>query len=176
MTPNRRNRCTRNWAVSDARRDMPGTDTTGQRHPAAADVYHLVANGACLYFPPSVMSIPIPIVDVRIHEFDEEGEKGALFVWATIQTPFGSRKPLFGLVSYSTLERLPYGIALGGTDGARLRIIVDVRALAVPDYTRDKLIKKAQEHAHRLKVDEPYRRRWDQYFDGGVDDCVNAGQ
>lgn len=154
---------------ADSDREANRADPKSRRPPTAADAVRLAANGACLYLPPSVLSVPIPLIEVRIHE-------DALLIWATIQTPFGSRKPLFGLLNFASLTRIPHGVALEGPDGDRLCILADVRALAVPDYTRDKLIKKANEHAQRLKEDEPYRRQWDQHFDTGVGDCVNAGQ
>ena len=137
--------------------------------PTLEYVPQLVKNGACLYLPPSIMQVPIPLIDIRMNASRE-------FIWATIQTPFGSQKPLFELIHYASQDRLEYGSAFSDAEDARLCTIIDVRALAIPDYTRDKLIKKAQEHARRMSEDAAYKRRWDQHFAVGLEDCISGGQ
>jgi hypothetical protein len=137
--------------------------------PTTEYVPDLVANGACLYVDPRIASFPIPLIDLKFSAARE-------FIWATIQTPFGSKIPFFGLVRYSSQERLEYGSRFLGPEGGTVCIIVDVRALTIPRYTCDKLIKKARTHAARKRASPSYAYSWEKHFAEGYKKCLDNGQ
>ena len=117
----------------------------------------LVANGACFCMPSNILTVPIPLIDVRINDNRQ-------IVWATIQTPFGSKTPLFGIINYAEQNRLPYGAEFQDASGKNIAILADVRAFEFPKHTETKLIHKAQRHAMRLADDMAYRMMWDELY------------
>ena len=94
--------------------------------------------------------MPIPLIDVRINN-------ERMIIWASTQTPFGSAKPLFGLIRYTRQDRLAVGSAFFDADERQLRAIIDVRAFDFPIHTEQKLITKAKEHAKALAQDITHR-------------------
>lgn len=137
--------------------------------PTTEYVPDLVANGACLCLPENKLFVPIPLIDVRINS-------ERLIVWATIQTPFGSEHPVFGLIRYARQDRLNDGSAFYDADDRPLAAIIDVRGFAFPKYTTAKLVKKAREHAEQMRTDLAYRTIWDAHFAHGIIKCMEAGQ
>ncbi len=137
--------------------------------PTTEYVPLLISHGACLCLPAKQLTVPIPLIDVRIN--DER-----TILWASIQTPFGSAKPLFGLIRYARQDRLTVGSAFFDAHDHQLCAIIDVRAFGFPDYTEQKLITKAREHAKRLVVDILHRELWDSHFAAGYLRCVESGQ
>lgn len=91
--------------------------------PTTEYVPLLVSEGACLCFPASKLTIPIPLIDVRINN-------ERMIIWASIQTPFGSEKPHFGLIRYAQQNRLEVGSAFFDADDHQLCAIIDVWAFA----------------------------------------------
>ncbi len=137
--------------------------------PTTEYVPLLVSGGACFCLPASQLTIPIPLIDVRMN--DER-----IILWASIQTPFGSETPLFGIIRYARQERLEVGSAFFDAADRQLCAIIDVRAFGFPAYTEQKLITKAKEHAKRLATDILHRQVWDSYFAAGLLQCSQHGQ
>ena len=129
----------------------------------------LVSEGACFCLPAGTLTVPIPLIDVRINN-------DRMIVWATIQTPFGADKALFGIIRYAKQERLPVGSEFYDADGRQLCAIIDVRAFGFPQHIEEKLIKKARLHARRIREDIVHRTIWDEHFAMGILSCTQNGQ
>jgi len=121
--------------------------------PTADYVPWLASHGACFCLPADVLTVPIPIVEARI--------RGRQIIWGTVQTPFGSKQPLFGIIDYVEQKRLPAGASFIGPDGHPVAAIIDARNFGFPAYTLAKIIEKARKHKEKLQLDEYYRFVWE---------------
>lgn len=130
----------------------------------------LVREGACICWPANIIRVPIPLIDFR---WVEE----RLFAWATIQTPFGSDEPLFGLARYASQQRMEcLGSAFYAGNGAQVCAIVANEGFGFPSYTVEKLRKKAHDHFQRLSTDKGYAGRWAERWHHGIAQCFQDGQ
>lgn len=137
--------------------------------PTTDYVPDLVRHGACICWSPRFLRVPIPLIDLRF-------QSDRCFTWATIQTPFGSQEPLFGMVVYAKQNRDGESATFWDADDNFLCAIHQNAVFGFPKYTEAKLNKKAQEHHERLRTDSGYAKLWEHHFLIGVALCVEAGQ
>ena len=131
----------------------------------------LAGQGACLCLPAEVLTVPIPLIDLR---FINERQ----FVWATIQTPYGSERPCFGVVTYGAQRRELGGSTFWDSESPGARRVAAVLPHGVfgfPPYTVEKLEKKSTAHRVRNLKDLNYAVRWTQWFEKAVASFISTG-
>ena len=135
--------------------------------PATTEfVPQLVREGACICWSARILSVPIPLIDIRF-------QADRLFTWATIQTPFGSERPLFGVIQYAEQRREGGGSTFWDAAGHAVCAIFPNYNFGFPAYTEAKLRTKTQSHHTRLSQDRAYAAEWDEYFALGTSQCLS---
>jgi hypothetical protein len=129
----------------------------------------IVRRGACICWPASVLTVPIPLIDFR---WLSERH----FAWATIQTPFGSDHPLFGLARYASQNRMGMGAAFYDGEGQQVCAIVANEEFGFPAYTFEKLRRKTADHFKKIETDPDYAHIWTDRFNTGIAKCYHHGQ
>ena len=132
-------------------------------------IRQVVQDGACVCWSSRILTVPIPLIDLR---FQADG----LFTWATIQTPFGSERPLFGVVQYAEERHEGGGLTFWDAAGHAICAIFPNHMFGFPDYTETKLATKAQNHFSRLSDDAAYAAAWERHFSVGTAECLAAMQ
>jgi hypothetical protein len=129
----------------------------------------MVKNGACICWSSSILTVPIPLIDIR---FQNE----TLFTWATIQTPFGDDNPLFGVIRFAELRQEGGGLTFWDEQGHAVCAIFPNNLFGFPTCIEDELNTKAHNHVIYLYQDSEYFDMWAQRFVQGTEECLKNGQ
>jgi hypothetical protein len=121
----------------------------------------LVLDGACICWLENILRVPIPLIDI---EFVSE----RCFIWITIQTPFGSGHPLFGIVRYAEQRRVKWASHFLQADQSPVCAIYSNLQFGFPKYTELKLSKKAAAHKERLATDSLFARKWRLFLEEAI--------
>jgi hypothetical protein len=90
------------------------------------------------------------------------------FLWITIQTPFGSQHPVFGVVRYAEQERVKWGSHFLRADRRPICAIYSNLQFGFPKYTELKLSNKAAAHKNQLATDALYARKWNLFLQNAI--------